>query len=551
MTLTLRRRGSIGSRTRRRRRKLSKSETAKYEALSPFELKNVLIKKAEGHNPGRMMNAGRGNPNFFNTFVRIVAGRLQIACTEASTPFRKDLALYPNENTMDFARKMKEISYDWPADQRDFLMNYVDYLSRAARKNGLGPDAIVHDLFISALGTFYPSPPQIQPHLNLVAQDFMFDLVGAKANKSLKPSDFEYFATEGAAAGILYVFNTLRANYILTPGDTIAVVVPIFSPYLEMPYLKGPEGYNLNIVELRSTPETDYGLPQSEINKLLDPKIKALFMVNPANPGAFSLSKQDIDAIGNIVNTKRQDLVVLSDNVYAPFADKYHSFMTSCPRNTIEVFSLSKFFGTTGCRLGIAMVAKNNRFLDIIKKLPAAKQNALSKRYDIASMKPRDLSFMERLVMDSRQVAEAHVGGLSTPQQVMIGMMFFYYLHDTRRTYTNEIKRELRERIELMYDKLGLELDTSPEATNYYNLIDLLEVARSIGGEKAVEKFKKRSNYLDYLFRLASEYHIVLLPGAGFGANQWRVRVSLANLPKEDYGTIGTSVRKCVQSFIR
>ena len=37
---------------------------------------------------------------------------------------------------------------------------------------------------------------------------------------------------------------------------------------------------------------------------------------------------------------------------------------------------------------------------------------------------------MQRLVDDSRQVAEAHVGGLSTPQQAMIGMMMFYDLYD-------------------------------------------------------------------------------------------------------------------------
>ena len=74
-------------------------------------------------------------------------------------------------------------------------------------------------------------------------------------------------------------------------------------------------------------------------------------MVNPHNPGAYSLSKANIMAIGDIVNKERQDLIVLSDNVYAPFANKYYSFMMSCPLNTIEVYSLSKYFGTTGWRL--------------------------------------------------------------------------------------------------------------------------------------------------------------------------------------------------------
>ena len=42
----------------------------RYKEISPFELKNKLIKMAEGKNPDQMLNAGRGNPNFFNDFGR-------------------------------------------------------------------------------------------------------------------------------------------------------------------------------------------------------------------------------------------------------------------------------------------------------------------------------------------------------------------------------------------------------------------------------------------------------------------------------------------------
>lgn len=39
------------------------SEEKKYEALSPFELKNKLIEMAQTHHERTMLNAGRGNPN--------------------------------------------------------------------------------------------------------------------------------------------------------------------------------------------------------------------------------------------------------------------------------------------------------------------------------------------------------------------------------------------------------------------------------------------------------------------------------------------------------
>ena len=73
----------------------------KLNNLSPFELKNRLIKLAEGNKPAQMLNAGRGNPNFFNSFARNVFASLQNTCVKASTRFEKDLALYPNVNDHD------------------------------------------------------------------------------------------------------------------------------------------------------------------------------------------------------------------------------------------------------------------------------------------------------------------------------------------------------------------------------------------------------------------------------------------------------------------
>lgn len=542
--------------TRTRRAKHSKlvrlpgARVREYERLSPFEFKNVLIRLAEGDSPGQMMNAGRGNPNFFNTFAREIFGRLQIGCSEMSHAFKKDLALYPNKNEMDFAATFRQMSRSWPADQRGFMRDYIGHLVSLANEKGDDPQFILHDLFLSSLGTFYPSPPQIQPHLQLMAEEYMHRLVGGPT-MHVPPQGFEYFATEGAAAGIMYVFNTLRANYMLRPGDKIAVVTPIFSPYLEMPFLKGPQGYDLEVVELRCDPGTNYSLPVAEIRKLKNKSIKALFMVNPANPGSYSLSKENIDAIGNLINQERRDLIVLSDNVYAPFADEYHSFMTVCPRNTIEVFSLSKFFGTTGCRLGLVMVAKNNNFLNVIDALPDAERKALAKRYQIATLTPNSLTFMQRLVFDSRQVAEAHVGGLSTIQQVLIGLMFYYVIHDSKGAYLAEIKGELLTRIRLLYKRLGVPFTTSPEATHYYSMVNLLDVARSVGGSRGAKRLAAQTNYIEFLVRLAKEYHVVLLPGAGFGSDKWYVRVSLANLPLADYGKIGKAVRDCVSDFLR
>ena len=530
-----------------------------YENISPFELKGALIKAAKGNRPELMLNAGRGNPDFFNSYCRAVFARLQLSALSLSTPFKPDLKVYPRLGYTDFHRELLASSKSWPRRDQAFFASYLDYLRRRARDMHENPNVIMHDVVMSTLGCFYPSPPRIQPHLSLIAKDFLHRLVladrGMGPKKDLpglhmKADDFHAFATEGAAAGILYVFNTLKDNYLLNPGDHIALITPIFSPYLEMPIMKGSGGYGLKTVLLKGEPGEEFALSKATIDKLRDPRIKALFMVNPGNPGAYSLPKQNIVDIGKIVNTVRRDLLVLSDNVYAPFAPKYFSFMASCPYNTIEVFSLSKYFGTTGWRLGLVMLSKKNRFDDMIARLSSARKKMLDQRYSTATLTPRKLTFMQRLVLDSRQVAEAHVGGLSTPQQTLLGLMLFYDMQDRDRAYQTNIRSTLKTRITSLYAQFDMKPDIRPTSTDYYSLLLVPEITEHLYGPEAREHLVKNYNYLEFLFHLARVYHVVLLPGNGFGADAWRVRVSLANLDNAAYVKIGKALRACIGDFV-
>lgn len=549
-----------GSQKTLRIHKIPQNLFKKYKRLSPFELKNNLMTLAKGKNPSLVLNAGRGNPNFFNSFVRLVFARLQTACVKLSTPFLHDLDIFPRPNDMNYEKALRKEASSWPQREREFFDSYLLYIrKRANALPSTTPNHLFHDVVISTLGCFYPSPPVIQPHLGPISRDYLHDLVlnrdlaaGTELpGMKMKPDDFDTFATEGAAAGILYVFNTLRNNSLLKKGDNIAIITPIFSPYLEMPVLTDPGGYGLNIIRLKGDPSDGFSLPDTEIEKLKDKSIKALFMVNPENPGAYSLSKKNIVKIGDIVNTERKDLIVLSDNVYAPFAPKYYSFMMSCPRNTIEVFSLSKFFGTTGWRLGLVMIAKDNRINEMIKKLPKRDKDRLHDRYSIASMTPNDIPFMERLVLDSRQVAEGHVGGLSTPQQTLIGLFLFYYMNDKKHRYITEIQTELKRRMVSLYSSLKTSPHITPLATDYYNLMHIPEVTENLFGKKARDYLEKNYEYMEFLFHLAKYYHIILLPGEGFGADEWRVRVSLANLENDDYTKISIGINQCIKDFVR
>ena len=52
------------------------TDYSKYAKLSPFELKDELIKLASGKANRLMLNAGRGNPNFLATLPRRAFFRL-------------------------------------------------------------------------------------------------------------------------------------------------------------------------------------------------------------------------------------------------------------------------------------------------------------------------------------------------------------------------------------------------------------------------------------------------------------------------------------------
>lgn len=532
-------------------KRISTAMFKKLKELSPFELNYKLIEMAGID----ALNAGRGNPNFYNSFGRQIFSDIQAIAISLSNPLINDIVLYPNEHDKNYTNELLTHSKKLSKEHNEFLKDYINFLTTKSKAQKIDRNSIIYDLVKSSLGCYYPVPPQIQPHLSIVAQHFLYELATCSANgtelgSKMVETDFECFATEGAAAGILYVFNTLKENYLLLPKDKIAIITPIFSPYLEFPALSD---YDLTIVELKCNPNKNYSLDDEEIDKLKDKQIKALFVVNPSNPAAYSLSKKNVERIGHIVNTERKDLIIMADNVYAPFADQYNSIILSCPYNTIEVYSLSKYFGTTGWRLGLCMISKKNRFNKLLSNLPAKYKTALHKRYLIATLTPEKLTFMNRLVFDSRQVAEAHVGGLSTPQQVLIGILLYYDIRD--RTigagkYRSEIKSLLKNRMISLYEQLNTQLQFSPTQTNYYNLINIPLITKNIYGDKASSYLVKEYSYLEFLFHLVSKYKTILLPGSGFGTSPWIFRICLANLKSKDYPIIGKKIKLALRDLV-
>jgi hypothetical protein len=180
------------------------------------------------------------------------------------------------------------------------------------------------------------------------------ELIGGR----LPTGGVDLFAVEGGTAAITYFFNTLRENRLLAHGDKIAIGMPVFTPYIEIPHLND---YQLVEVHVDADAPSGWQYPAAELDKLADPAVKAFFLVNPSNPPSVKIDAASLRQIAGIVATKRPDLVILTDDVYGTFADDFVSLFAVCPRNTILVYSFSKYFGATGWRLGVIATHHDTR----------------------------------------------------------------------------------------------------------------------------------------------------------------------------------------------
>ena len=121
-----------------------------------------------------------------------------------------------------------------------------------------------------------------------------------------------------------------------------------------------------------------------------------------------------------LVQTKRPDLIILTDDVYGTFVKGFRGLLGALPQNTIGVYSYSKYFGCTGWRLGVIAIHRDNILDKAIANHPEKILTVLDTRYGPITLKPRELRLIDRIVADSRDIALNHTAGLSLPQQVMM-----------------------------------------------------------------------------------------------------------------------------------
>ena len=96
-----------------------------------------------------------------------------------------------------------------------------------------------------------------------------------------------------------YCFDVLKQNFLLNPGDSVALMVPVFTPYIEIPELSEFEYDVFNIKADVMTPDGlhTWQYDPADIAKLKDKKYKMLFVTNPSNPPSYEIDRKTVEAI--------------------------------------------------------------------------------------------------------------------------------------------------------------------------------------------------------------------------------------------------------------
>jgi aspartate 4-decarboxylase len=529
-----------------RRLSVTLEEEKQFEKLSPFELKNKLIDLAEESSrkaARTMLNAGRGNPNWIATTPRSAFFALgSFALQESKSVWdRSDLGGMPKRDGI--TKRFEQYATANPSPAVDFLQRAVKY---ATEKLALDADAFLYELVDGIIGDQYPGPDRMLVHAEKIVHEYLLQEMSGGTRPAGK---FDLFAVEGGTAAMCYIFNSLVANQFVKRGDKVALATPTFSPYIEIPQL---DQFGLRVVEVQASEVADengrhtWQYPDAEIDKLVDPDIKVVFFVNPSNPPSTAIRQQTMDRLGDLVRSKRRDLLIVTDDVYATFVPGFRSLMAELPQNTIGVYSFSKYFGCTGWRLGVVAIHEDNVFDRRIGQLPAQDQAALNERYSSLALHPEKLKFIDRMVADSRCVALNHTAGLSTPQQVQMALFSLFALIDEAGAYKNLTQQIVRNRMQELWRGMGVDLPVDPLRADYYTTLDLMVWARRTHSPEFVQFLEKHYHPFDVLFALAERYSTVLLNGSGFEGPEWSVRVSLANLPDAAYAEIGSQLSAIV-----
>ena len=265
------------------------------------------------------------------------------------------------------------------------------------------------------------------------------------------------------------IFNTLLV--LINPKDEVIIPSPYWVSYPEMVYIC--EG---KVRFLETEPKNNFKLTPKELKRNIGKKTKLLILNNPSNPCGSVYLKEELEEISKVCVSKK--IYVISDEVYEKLIYDGLSHVSIASLNkeifklTVTVNGMSKAYSMTGWRIGYLGA-------------PLEVAEAISKIQDHSTSNPTSIA------------QKAAVAALSTANN-----------------FSRDMQKEFQERRDYLMSRLDRikRLSYVRPRGAFYVFCDI----SSTGLDSS-----------EFADRLLDEKEIAVIPGGGFGRNDY-IRISFA-----------------------
>ena len=146
------------------------------------------------------------------------------------------------------------------------------------------------------------------------------------------------------------IFDALMAS--LEPNDEVLLCAPYFGQYKDIALILGgvPKA-------IACSAESGFKLTPQALEAAITDNTRWLFLNLPSNPAGAVFTRQDLQALGEVLD-RHPDVLILSDEIYEHilFDDReFLSFAAVCPQlknRILTVNGVSKAYAMTGWRVG-------------------------------------------------------------------------------------------------------------------------------------------------------------------------------------------------------
>lgn len=267
---------------------------------------------------------------------------------------------------------------------------------------------------------------------------------------------------------------------ILNPGDEILIPIPYWVSYPEL--VKLADGVPVFVETLK---ENNYKYTIEDLEKAVSDKTKAVLINSPNNPTGTIYNREELIEIAEFA--KKHDLLIISDEIYEKliYDGEKHISIASLSQDaferTVVINGVSKTYAMTGWRLGYMAASK-----EITKLMTSIQSHMTSNVNTIAQY--------------------AAIEALNGPIEDL-----------------NTMVKEFERRRNFMVDRLskidGVSIIKPSGA--FYIMVNISSYFNT------TFKGEEIKNSLDFSRLLLDEEKVAVIPGAGFGLDEY-IRLSYA-----------------------